>query len=257
MRNFIIVGTQRTGSTALFRSLNFHPEIACGGEWVHELPTSKKLMAAQRALDGDFSMLTSRNRELIVKELNENTQWLGFKVLFRSSNKWVLHPRLSPALWLDRLEDFIQWLSQRSDVYVIHVVRTDPIEWLKSRYLAGKTGLFAAAPYPDGAKVKIPLRPAVKRLRAKDWIDSRLSTLAGNNPYLRVRYEDFLRSNREVIVSMLEFLECDPSQLGEFDYKKLKKQSKASAESYISNYGELIAKLRHEAMDQPPSPSQD
>jgi hypothetical protein len=240
MQNFLIVGTQRTGSTALVRSLTFHPQIASGGEWVQHVPAFRKLAVAEQALAGDFSALTPRQRELVESRLNAGTKWLGFKVLFRSSNKWIWHPRLAPALWLDRLEGFRKFLVSRSEIRVIHIIRNDQIDWLKSKYLADRSKVYAAGrTYPE-EPISIPIREAKKRLEAKSWIDARLATLRATNPYLPVIYEEFLESDVTVVRNLMSFLDCDPAQLGEFDYRKQQKQSKRSAREYISNYDRLV-----------------
>src|SRR5688500_15708672 len=178
IENFIIVGTQRTGSTALYHALNFHPDISCGGEWTLHIPWYKKIRVAQQALEGNFSGLTPRNQKLIGNVFHEQTKWLGFKMLFRSSDKWFLHPRLAPALQLDQLEPCLSWIGKQPKMHVIHIVRRDAIDWLKSKYLASATGHFTREHYPNDFKVDIPLRRAVKRLRAKNWIDHRLASLA-------------------------------------------------------------------------------
>ena len=233
------MGTQRTGSTALFRTLNFHPHIACGPEWVLKTPYAKKIDTTERLLNGDFSGLPPGRQEMISERLTEDTQWLGFKILFRSSDQWYFHPALSPALWIDRLSDFIRWLSKRSDIHVIHICRNDHIDWLKSKYLASTTGRYGAKPYPEGSKVVIPVLEAVKRLRAKEWIDLRISSIADTNPYIRINYEDFLQSRWATIARLMDFLESDIGLISSIDYKKLKKQSKGSPSDYIVNYSEL------------------
>lgn len=121
--NFIIVGTQRTGSTALYQALNCHPDIACGGEWTQNIPWYKKIRVARQALRGNFTGLTARNQNLIRKVFHEQTRWLGFKMLFRSSDKWLLHPRFAPALQLDQLEPCLKWIGEQPNMHVIHVVR--------------------------------------------------------------------------------------------------------------------------------------
>jgi hypothetical protein len=241
----MIVGTQRTGSTALYHSLNFHPDIACGGEWTQHIAWYKKRLVAQRALGGDFTVLSPRNRERISKVFHEHTQWLGFKLLFRASDKWLLHPRFAPSLWADRLEGYLRWVSHHSDIHVIHIVRQDAIEWLKSKYLSSATGLYTVHTYPDDLKVDIPSREAVKRLHTKNWIDSRLATLAKSNSYLRVYYEDFLHNNHTVVISMIQFLQCDPARLGEIRYGTQQKQSNREAAAYLANYDQLVTELKN------------
>jgi len=240
-KNFLIMGTQRTGSTALFRTLNFHPHIACGPEWVLKTPYAKKIDTTERLLSGDFSGLSPGTREMISQKFTEDTQWLGFKILFRSSDTWCFHPALSPALWIDRLSDFIQWLSKRSEIRVIHICRNDHIDWLKSKYLASATGRYFARPYPKDSRVYIPIRKAIKRLRAKEWVDLRISSLEDTNPYLRINYEDFLQSRWATIESVMDFLDSDSGLIGSLDYKKLKKQSKGSPSDYIVNYSALAS----------------
>jgi LPS sulfotransferase NodH len=243
IRNFIIVGTQRTGSTAFFRTLNLHPEIACGREWTQEIAPHRKLSVARRGLNGDFSTLGERSRQLILAEYGSGTRWLGFKWLFRSSNKWLIHPRFAPALWVDRIDAARRWIASCPDISVIHISRENPLDWLKSKYLASETGLFARTPYPDGTKVHVPVRAAVKRIIAKRYVDRRLSELESTNPYLLIRYEDFARSNSESISRAVEFLGCDPDMIETLDKPRPRKQSKGSPSDYISNWDELVTEL--------------
>jgi len=243
INNFIIVGTQRTGSTALFRALNFHPDIACGGEWTQNIPW-KKFRVAQQALNGNFTVLTPRKQELINQVFHENSRWLGFKMLFRSSDKWLWHPRLAPALRFDQLESSLSWIRKQPNLHVIHIVRRDAVDWLKSKYLASTTGFFAKQPYPHNLKVDIPLYSAVKRLEAKNWIDHRLSTLSQTNPYFRVSYEDFSKYNRSSILSVTQFLQCNGALLRPIEYGMHQKQSTREAIDCIANYDKLMDELR-------------
>ena len=168
--------------------------------------------------------------------------WLGFRWLFHSSDKWVIHPRFSPVLWLDRLEDCLRWLARRPDIHIIHIVRLQGLDWLKSVYVARKAKLYSRQPYPEGIKVRIPKRAAIFRLRAKDWVDYRLATLTNTNPYLRLQYEDFAANQNAITASTLEFLQCDPTKMG-INERRLHKQSKGGATDYIKNYDELFKAL--------------
>lgn len=243
MQNFVIVGTQRTGSTALFRSLNFHPEVACGSEWTLRVPALRKLRVMQAALAGDFAVLPTEERRRIERVFSERTRMLGFKLLFRSSAMWLGHPGFAPALWLDRLSAFLRWFSARPDFRIIHIVRRDPVEWLKSKYISDTVKAFAGKIYPDDIRVRIPVAGAMRRIVAKDWIDRRLEGLARTNPYVKVAYEDFLRSDADVVAQLMEFLARDPALLTQFDYRQHRKQSVKSARDYIVNFDEVVAAL--------------
>lgn len=245
LKNFLIVGTQRTGSQALSAAFNLHPQVVCGGEWTQRVTWLRKVSMAERALAGDFHGLISRRPELLKRfttAFTSQTKWLGFKVLFSSSDKWLGHPRFAPALVKDRLEGHLGWLRSRPDIHIIQLVRRDTIEWLKSKYVARYTGLYTNKQYPEGTKIVIPVWAALRAAESKAWVDRKLMELASTNPHLLVSYEDFLADNRQELESCLEFLGCDPGMLpdsGEFR----KRQSKGSAADYIENYFELLAAL--------------
>ena len=242
MKNFIIVGTQRTGSSALAESIGLNSKISCGGELTLHVPYSRKLKAAQRALDSDFSLLTEGGRDFMLKKFSPMRPWLGFRWLFHSSDKWIVHPRFSPVLWLDRLEDFLRWIVRRPDIHIIHIVRHQGLDWLKSVYVARKAKVYSRQPYPEGIKVRIPKRAAIFRLRAKDWIDYRVATLTNTNPYLRLQYEDFAANQIAITASALEFLQCDPTNM-RISERRLRKQSKGGVADYVLNYDELLKTL--------------
>lgn len=239
--SFLIVGTQRTGSQALFQALNLHPSVVCGGEWTQQVSSHRKLVVAKRALAGDISDVEAHRPADEMQRIRKSgaaAGWLGFKILFRSSDKWLLHPRFSPALLVDRLEAHLAWLRKTPNVRVIQLVRRDGIEWLKSKYLARTTGAFTHTHYPDDAQVIVPIGSAIKALEAKNWVDRRLSRLASTNPYLRIVYEDFAADNRRGLETSLEFLGCDVSQIPP-GARFTEKQSKQSAAAYIRNHDEL------------------
>jgi hypothetical protein len=243
LKNFLIVGTQRTGSTALVRSLTFHPDIACGDEWTQHVPAHRKFQVTEKALAGEFSALTEGQRRRIEPVFGPDTRWLGFKLLFRSSDKWLLHPRFAPALWLDRFGSYLRWIAARPSLHVIHIVRNDSVDWLKSKYLADTSRAYAAKAYPEDLTINIPLRGALRRLETKRWIDRQLSLLSRSNPYLCISYEDFLESDRAVVERLMGFMNCDPARLRDFDYRKHRKQSKRPASDYITNYDTLYSRL--------------
>lgn len=242
MNSFLIVGTQRIGSSALAESIGFHPRIASGAEWTQAVSWHRKLYVTGRVLAADFSVLPKRQHDRATSIMNSRIERLGFRSLFRSSDKWLVHPRFAPALWLDRLEDHIAWLQSHSHVHVIHLIRRDNVAWLRSKFLSRESKSYFGKPYPAGMKVTIPLREAKARLQSKDWVDARLSSVAVTNPYLRVRYEEFLAGSQAVTGSVLRFLGCDPEEL-EGQKRGLNKQSSEPIDDQILNYDELISLL--------------
>jgi hypothetical protein len=212
MTNYLIVGTYRTGSSALAELLGLRPDITCGWESTRRAPRARKLRIAEELFAGDFRNLEAREREFLDKMHHPGKRAIGFRALFRSSDKWLLHPRTSPGLWLDRLEGHIRWLARRRpDVHVIHLVRRDNLRWLKSLYLAKASGLYFGRAYPETLRISIDVDAGCRRVLSKRWITARLRTLASTNPYTEVVYEDFLGDNAGIARRLVEFLGCDAS----------------------------------------------
>jgi hypothetical protein len=242
LNNFIIVGTQRTGSSAIAAALSTHPEIACGWEWTQRVLPPWKLQVMSKALQRDFSSLDQKNRIHMESIAFENINWLGFRRLFRSSNKWILHPKFCPALYIDRFNGHLVWFAKRPSLHIIHIVRHDNLAWLRSKFLAQKTKLYIGKEYPKDIKVKINIKEATKRLKAKKWIDDQLTMLKQSNPYIHVSFEDFVSNNRSVVETLVSFLQCNPADLP-VRIIKTAKQSTTPIEQSIINYDELISAL--------------
>ncbi len=242
MRNFVIVGTQRTGSSALAEALALHPDIACGWEWSQRSPFNKKISIAKESLSGDFRNLDNNNQKHMLGLDLSTIDWLGYRRLFRSSAKWIVHPRYSPALLVDRLGAHLRWFSSRPNIHVIHIIRRDNLAWIRSKVMSRASGKFFGEAYPEGLKESVNIHEAVKRLKAKNWVDQRLISKSASNPYLRIDYEGFLDDNRSAVNDALTFLGCDPSALERLKMKA-RKQSSSNKTDGILNYHELRTTL--------------
>jgi hypothetical protein len=246
-RNFLIVGTQRTGSSALGEAVGLHPHIVCGWEWTQHIAPQRKLRVGALALRGDFSGLRDRARDHVKEALGPDTTVLGFRRLFRSSSRWYLHPRWSPALWADRFEAHLQWIASLPQLHIIHVVRRDNLAWLRSKALAAATGRYVGATYPDDMQVTIALRRAIRSVRAKVWVDSRLESLQKTNPYLCISYEDFQADNRQQATQAIRFLGCDPELLPALEMR-VQPQSRRDGGAKIVNLEELRQLLSRQGL---------
>ncbi len=247
-KNFIIVGTQRTGSSAFAEMIGFHPRIACGWEWTNIVPWWKKIAVAKKALNGEFDDLPSDEMRHMKSICNENSEWIGYRRLFRSSDKWIGDPRYSPALWLDRFEEHLNWIAHTPDLHIIHLIRMDNIAWLKSKFLSKVTKTYVGKKYPDNVSVRIPIREAIARIRSKMWVDCKLSNLEESNPYMAVNYEDFLANKVGVVSDALKFLGCDPDLIRDKADSGRKRQSKGDVSRAIENYEQLHRKLDEQGL---------
>ena len=247
MTNYLIVGTYRTGSSALAELLGLRPDITCGWESTRRLPWTRKLRTAEELFAGDFRKLEPREREFLERMHHPGKRAIGFRVLFRSSDKWLFHPRTAPGLWLDRLEGHIRWLSRRRpDVHVIHLLRRDNLRWLRSLYLAKASGVYFGSAYPETLRISINTGAACRRILTKRWITARLRTLAATNPYTEVVYEDFLRDNAGVARGLVAFLGCD-TEAAPVRPPELGVQS-ARTSAQVINIDELAAELERRGL---------
>ncbi len=237
-RQFMIVGTQRTGSSAFAEKLSLHPQVACGWELTESWGVLRKVHVMENVLSAEFSGVPSRKRQHMQSALDEHTVWLGFRRLFGATDKWLFHPKFSVKLLIDRFESHLRWFEAHADVHILHIRRRDDLEWLKSKYVAKLTDSFSGKAYPDDTQVHIPLAEAKRRLAAKYWIDSRLRDLANSNPYCEVVYEDFAEQPVEVTTRALNLLACDGRDVA-WGQAVMKQQSRKRAADYISNIKEI------------------
>ncbi len=249
MHRFVIVGTQRTGSSALGEALSLHPEVACGWEWTQRgnLLLSK-VTIAKRALSGDFLWLDEKQRKHMEDLLGKSLRHIGYRRLFRSSNKWFLHPKMAPVLAIDRFGAHLKWFEEDEGLKIIHIVRDDNIAWISSKVVARKTGRYFGQEYPGDIKIRVNVREALKRIQAKLWIDTQIERLRNTGRYIQVCYEEFSKDQRKVVEDVIAFLGCDAGMLPPLKLKA-KKQLKKPLPEVIENYDDLVEAIRSRRLE--------
>lgn len=244
MKTFLIVGTQRSGTSAVAEQLGLHPDITCGWESTNRIHPMRKLRVAEEFFAGDFRNLRSRERCLLERVHHPGKQALGFRRLFRASPRWIVRPAYAPALLLDRLEAHIAWLARcHPETFIIHITRTDNVAWLRSMGLAKASGRYVGQPYPERATAHWPLRTALKRVQTKHWIGERLATLRDTNPYLNVGYETFQQDNRGEVERLTAFLGLNAVAANAV--ASIQPQSRANGRNRLVNAAEIEAHLEH------------
>lgn len=237
---FVIVGTQRTGSSFLATSIEQHPELACGWEWTIDIPSYKRLSAAKSGLLGDFSGLSDKCRSHM-QTFSMPVKGIGFRWLFSSSAKWLLKPEFSPSRVIERLTSFLRFVKSDPTIRIIHVTRNDDVGWLVSLYAAKTTGSYIGAKHTEDLRVSIPLKVAKKRLIAKRNLDRTLASLAQTNPYLALDYVEIESNPGETFKKVFEFL----GVANEFNPQaKTQKQQNKTYQEIVENYDALMGCIR-------------
>lgn len=231
---FVIVGTQRTGSSLVATTINMHDEVSCGWEWTRDVSPFNKITIVQNGLSSRFEKLPEPHKSKMMKAVSPI---IGFRLLFSSSPKWFFSPKLNVAHIWERLESFIKWFSKQPNIKIIHILRNDHLAWIASLYMAKATNQFIDSKYPTDLSVHIPLKQAIKRIIAKRHIEKKLRSLSLSNPYLETIYEDLVSNRDKNFKKILKFLEVDnPNNI---PVSVTKKQQKRRIEEVISNYHEI------------------
>jgi hypothetical protein len=255
VKPFIITGTERVGSSTFANSLSYHHKIACGWEWSLRVPWWRRAKACRLALRGDFRMLADRHQEHMAVEFDERSECLGYRNLFRANDKWLGSPALALSLYLDRFFNITGWWRSEPDIHIIHIVRTDNLAWLRSKFVARKLGSFGAGnQYSEDVQLRIPVRRALRRVQMKRWLDQSISEVSATNPYFLVRYEDLLSDRDSVVRNAQGFLGLAAELMPPSEIPQ--RQSKGiPIERHVSNYQVLHKALESEGLLTAPLPA--
>ena len=224
------------------KTLNSHSEINCGWEWTSHMSTLSRIKKVKAGLSGYFKDLPEPHASKMQEKSEIST--IGFRLLFSSSPKWFMSPQFSLAHLGERLNGFIKFLNRQPNIKIIHIVRNDHLEWLASLFMARSSKMFINKEYPRDLTISVPIKEAVKRVRAKLEIEKRLRELRISNPYLEVRYEDAIADREVTYRQLFQFLEVDVPKL--IPPAATKKQQQRPIYEVIVNFDDLrqrIAKL--------------
>ena len=246
MAHFVILGTQRTGTTLLKTMLNDHPDVFCAGElFIHRNPVSRFRRAYLGKRVGRTSPLSYSNwvrekfsyaamdligwrrdalttqflEELYNKELASS---IGFKLMFNQS---LRHPRA------------VYWCLERN-LRIIHVVRSNLLKTLVSRRMT-RLQPRSHTRKPDtnkGLQIKLNCRSLVKELEAIEQSTYGWTDVAGEKPqYLQLPYEDFVRNRELWLEKICSHLDIPARKLE----SKLKKLNPEQLSDSVGNYEEV------------------
>ncbi len=237
VRQFVIVGTQRTGTTLIRTSLDSHPDLICSGE------VFKGGRRPYQHPDGywAFCRASPRNRirQYVARKRNVTdflTQLfsrpgaaaIGFKLMYSHSLRYP---------------EVVDFIRQRG-LSVIHVIRRNVLKTLISRDVARLTGVYhRTKETTEQGQAAITLDPAtlIERLDAvareeRTWQER----LDGHAPIMKVSYEDFVNERELETQRLLQFLNLRFVELN----SPLQRISPTDMRLVIANYDEVATVLR-------------
>ena len=241
MANFVVLTTQRSGSTWVVDMLNSHPRVLTfselfmhGGEGTPKWGGEKDIPYWQTFARDEGGRRISRIFKLWrylgrVYEERPGIEAIGFKLMYSQLTR-VSRP-LMPALWLRRAR-------------IIHLLRRNALDVVLSR-AAGEArhGVLHARSGENVEAVRLRLRPdeLLERMTAHDrQIEgARVRFKHVGVPYQEVFYEDLVANEKETFDSLFRFLGVEPAPVS----SSLQKVNPTAHEELIENYGEVLAAL--------------
>ena len=238
---FVVLTTQRSGSSWLVDLLDDHPAIAAYAELFRVTDTTVSDYGATdyprfevTVGPGTWSVSRQlvRRRYQYVRGLaraHPDRQAVGFKLMYDQTRD---HPGLMSILALTRAR-------------FVHLVRRDQLGALVSFDIAEQRGRWWYHEGDQLSPVRIRVEPAEllrrveEREREIEWFRRRLARL--RSPVLEIFYEDLLDRRDEVIRGVLRFLDVVPADV-DLESTLVRSSSEQFA-SAVENYDDLRSVL--------------
>lgn len=191
MKNFVIFGMGRTGSSLLVSLLNSHPQICCEGELFRSLKRPP------------LSHLWRRYPLPYLAYRQRYAQWVqhkaayGFKLHTKLHGEQIIHT-----------DHFLTTVAQQGWKF-IHLQRACLFDQIISGFLANQTGRYFGnqqQPEPD-VQLTFPVAEFVKRVEQSQAIRQRHQTLLAKLPHLPVIYEQALADQANWVQTVAQI--CD------------------------------------------------
>lgn len=223
MRRFVVLSTQRSGSTLLTSSLNSHPDVLCSGELFFPRSDTEFAMRAYRRLSLRNWLMHSFRRGALVREYLDDYysqpgyRATGFKFMY-SQSRWL--PYLYPSV--------VRYLHDHN-IHVIHNIRENYLRMYISMLFTRTTGVYRSNTELKREPISINTRILLPNLRKLVGRDITWAERFSGHPYLKITYESFVndqQSERSRIQSFLEIrevgeLSSDFRKVTQSDLKKL------------------------------------
>jgi hypothetical protein len=234
--NFVIISTQRSGSTLIRTSLDSHPEIRCLGEVF--LPTYKQEHSYYGSLKAQGVSKTGaifRRRELVYRHLDQlygdypTTGATGFKVMYDQ----LSYRRYGFPMVLSYV--------RKNDVRVIHLIRENSLNTCISKQFARATRTYHTDASRAQTAMPIDIPTLIREIKTVEKGKLRWRSVLTGLACLEVSYEDFVNNKHAVSRRLLEFLDVDSAV---HLVSPLKKLLTAPLTESVMNYRELESTLK-------------
>ena len=231
MQKFIIISTQRSGSSLLVTTLASHPEVVCHREVFLEENFHPNSYSTYRT-----SSLRNRVAHLFYREKLVN-QYLE-KLLLEAGDVAAFGFKFMYSQ--DKLLPQVMKWAEREDVKVIHLIRANVLKKRISRLVSRFRNLAHSTERVEVCRISMETKRLKEKLDAMskqiDQYRSRLSHLQ----YIELTYEDLVANQAYELKRLLEFLEMEVVPGLSSDLVKVNPDNVSEV---IENYDEVVRAL--------------
>lgn len=236
---FMVLGSQRTGSTLIRTSLDHHPRLKCSGE-VFLFPgdgedSYPRYLSASTARTILHYLWRSRPVFSFLDLLYSRPGYdaVGFKFMY------------SQARWAPYRVPMVLDYARRHKVRIIHVTRANVLKTYISRVTSKATGIYhSEAGKVEREPVKLPVESLIRDLEKIQKEDERWEQRLLRYTCIKVVYEDFVNSTAAESRRLLSFLGIDEETVLFSPHQKVNPDS---LEQVVSNYEQVYALLNSSA----------
>lgn len=223
MKNFVIFGMGRTGSTLLASLLNSHPQIYCDGELFHARRRPHLSQFWRR-----YPLPYLAYRQLYPKWVQHKDAY-GFKLHTKLDGDQIIHT-----------DHFLKTVAQQG-WEIIHLQRAHLFDQIISGFLANQTGRYFGHQQPQEAPVQLtfPVTDFVKRVEQGNAIRRQQQTLLATIPHLPVIYEQALADQSNWVKTAAQICDYLAIPTNHAVTSTVQKPWQCSYAGLIVNYAEL------------------
>jgi LPS sulfotransferase NodH len=270
MTKFVLLTTQRSGSTFIRLWLNNHPSVQCYGEvFLRDYPavdgfkyyceanifrrTLYYILCKPYLTKSPYNFVS---KKLIREFLNGLYYVPCFTEPWTDISKWKNYqPRrynnieraVGFQLMYNQLRDYeylYEWIIS-NEVSIVHLTRKNLLKLYLSRLIARQSGIYHSFVKSESARPVQKIFVDQKNIlpRMKDILKQReeVSNIFSENPSVEFSYEDFFSNYTDVSQKIFSFLGLEDVVL---ELPNLEKINPNSIEQIIENYKEIAETLK-------------
>ena len=231
MTKFIIISTQRSGSSLLVTTLASHPEVQC----------LREIFLEENLYPNSYSTYwTSSVRNRLMHFLCRDKSVDSYLVKISAEARGAAAFGFKFMYSQDKLLPQVMEWAEREDVKVIHLIRANVLKNRTSRLVSRFRNLAHSTDRVEVCRISMETKRLKEKLDAMskqiDQYRSRLSHLQ----YIEVTYEDLVTNQAYELKRLLEFLEMKVVPGLSSDLVKVNPDNVSEV---IENYDEVVRAL--------------